>query len=185
MQESVVLRTARISQIGAILAAQGGTPLLKIFANDPPLTCDSADPSNLLCTIELPSNPLQSANGVASMIGSWIGIASQQGYAQSFRLYDATPTCHLQGFCSEPWQRSISYALNQNISNINGVYTCTGPGVSAAVGSGPSGTGSGIVDGGAVWSFLWPVAEMVFGTTNLAPGLSLPVQSFSISAANA
>lgn len=185
MQESVVLRTARISQVGAILTAPGGIPILKIFASDPPLTCDSDDPDNLLCTIDLPSLPLASSNGVATKIGDWLGVASQAGLAQCFRLYDSELTCHLQGFCSEPWQRSVNYALNQNVSNVNGVFTCTGAGVSASVGEGPSGTGSGIVDGGAVWSFLWPRAEMSFGTTNLSPGLNIPVQSFSIVAANA
>jgi hypothetical protein len=185
MQESLVLRTARVAQIGATLTAQGGIPLLRIFGADPSLNVAAADPANLLCTINLPANPLSASNGVASMIGSWVGVATNGGFAQSFRMYDSTPTCHVQGLCSEPWQRSTNYALGQNINNINGVYSCTGPGVSAAVGVGPSGTGSGIVDGGAVWSFLWPIAEMVFGTTSLSPGLSLPVQSFSISAANA
>jgi hypothetical protein len=185
MQESLVLRTARVAQIGAILTAQGGIPLLKIFGADPTLNVAAADPANLLCTISLPANPLSASNGVASMLGSWAGVASNGGFAQSFRLYDSTPTCHVQGFCSEPWQRSTNYALNQNINNINGVYTCISPGVSASVGSGPSGTGTNIADGSALWSFLWPVAEMVFGTTNLSPGLNLPVQSFSISAANA
>jgi hypothetical protein len=185
MQESVALRTLRISQINAILIAQGGLPLLKIFGADPPLNVAAADPANLLCTITLPASPLASANGVASMIGNWTGVASNAGFAQSFRFYDSIPTCHVQGFCSEPWQPSTSYVLNQNINNINGVYSCTTPGVSASIGVGPSGTGSGIVDGSAVWSFLWGAAEMVFGTTNISPGLSLPVQSFSISAANA
>jgi hypothetical protein len=185
MQESVALRTLRISQINVILTAQGGLPLLKIFGADPPLNVAAADPSPLLSTITLPASPLASANGVATMIGGWNGVASQSGIAQCFRLYDSTPTCHVQGFCSEPWQPSYPYALGQNVSNANGVYSCIGAGVSASVGTGPSGTGSGIVDGSAVWAFLWPVAEMVFGTTSLSPGLNLPVQAFSISAANA
>ena len=185
MQESLILRTLRISQINAVLTAQGGIPLLKMFAADPPLNVDGADPASLLCTINLPSNPLSSSNGVATMIPPWNGVASQGGYAQCFRLYDSTPTCHVQGFCSEPWQKSINYALGQNISNNNGVYNCVGSGVSAAVGAGPSGTGSAITDGSAIWSFLWPIAEMVLGTTNFSPGLNIPVQSFSISAANA
>lgn len=185
MQESVALRTLRISQINTILTAQGGLPLLKIFGADPPLNVAAADPANLLCTITLPPSPFASANGVASMIPPWFGTASQSGYAQCFRLYDSTPTCHVQGFCSEPWQPSVNYVLNQNVSNVNGVYSCISPGVSASVGLGPSGTGTSIIDGSVTWAFLWPIAEMVFGTTNLSPGLSLPVQSFSISAANA
>lgn len=185
MQESVALRTLQISQINAILTAQGGIPLLKIFGADPPLNVDAADPASLLCTITLPSNPLSSSNGVATMIPPWNGNASQGGLAQCFRLYDSTPTCHLQGYCSEPWGKSINYALGQNINNINGIYSCVGAGVSASVGVGPSGTGTSIADGGALWTYLYPIAEMVLGSTNLSPGLNLPVQSFSISAANA
>jgi hypothetical protein len=185
MQESVVLRTMRISQIGAILTAQGGLPLLKIFGADPPINCTAADPSSLLSNFILPAIPLAFANGVATMLGSWTSVVTNPGFAQSFRMYDSTPTCHLQGFCSEPWRASTTYVLNQNSSNINGVYSCTGAGVSASVGSGPSGTGVSIADGSAIWKFLWPTAEMIFSSTNLAPGLSLPVQSFSISAANA
>jgi|SRR6516162_3258818 hypothetical protein len=185
MQESLALRTARVTQIGAILTAQGGVPLMRIFGADPPINVAAADPANLLCTFNLPSNPLSAANGVASMIPPWTGVVANPGFAQCFRLYDATPTCHVQGYCSEPWRPSTPYVLNQNISNINGVYSCVGAGVSASVGVGPAGTGTGIPDGSALWAFLWSIAEMVFGSTNLAPGLSLPVQSFSISAANA
>jgi hypothetical protein len=187
MQESVILRTSRVAQIGAILAAQGGLPLLKIFGGTPqiPVNCAAPDPALLLCTITLPALPLGAANGVATMLGSWVGTASNNGFAQCYRLYDAVPTCHLQGFCSEPWAPSVSYSPGQNISNVNGIYDCTTGGVSASVGIGPGGTGSGIVDGSVVWNFVAPAAEMVFGTTNFAPGLSLPVQSFSITAANA
>lgn len=185
MQESVVLRTNRISQIGAIITAQGGQATLKIFAADPPLNCAAPDSGLLLCTINLPSTPLASANGVASMLGIWSGTVANSGLAQSFRMYDSIPVCHVQGFCSEAWIASSPYVLNQNISNVNGIYSCTTAGVSSAVGVGPGGTGTGIVDGSAVWSFLAPSAEMVLGSTNLAPGLVLPVQSFSIVAANA
>jgi hypothetical protein len=185
MQESIVLRTNRVSQIGAILTAQGGLPLLKVFAANPPLDCAAPDPGLLLCTMTLPTNPLASANGQATMLGTWSGVAANNGFAQCYRLYDSTPTCHVQGVCSEPWAPSLNYSLSQQISNANGVYDCASPGVSASVGVGPSGTGSGIVDGSVVWNFIAPAAEMVFASTNLAPGLSLPVQNFSITAANA
>lgn len=185
MQESVVLRTNRISQIGLILTAQGGLPLLKIFGADPPLNCAAADPALLLCNIVLPALPLSTANGVASMLGTWTGTVSNSGFAQSFRLYDATPTCHVQGFCSEAWFPSTPYSIGQNISNVNGIYSCSTGGVSAAVGVGPGGTGANIVDGSVVWTFLAPVSEMILGSTNLSPGLVLPVQSFAISAGNA
>lgn len=187
MQESIALRTLRISQIGTILMAQGGFPLLKIFGGSPqiPLNCSAADPNLLLSTITLPATPLGSANGVTTMIPPWTGTVAQAGYAQCYRLYDSTPTCHLQGYCSELWQPSTTYSIGQNVANANGVYDCTAGGVSASGGIGPSGIGSGIVDGSVTWAFLWPTPEMVFSSTNLAPGLVLPVQSFSVTAANA
>lgn len=185
MQESIVLRTNRISQVGAILTAQGGQATLKIFAADPPLNTAAPDPGLLLCTINLPSTPLSAANGVASMLGVWSGIVSNPGFAQCYRLYDALGVCHVQGFCSEAWAPSTPYSFMQNASDANGVYSCAIGGVSASVGTGPGGTGAGILDGSVLWNFLAPAAEMILGSTNLAPGLVLPVQSFSITAANA
>lgn len=158
---------------------------MKIFGGPLPANCAASDPALTLCTITLPASPLGAANGVASMIGSWQGTVINNGFAQCYRLYDAVPTCHVQGYVSEAWAPSTSYSIGQNVSNANGVYNCTTSGVSASVGTGPAGNGTGIIDGSAVWSFLAPAAEMVLGSTNLAPGLSLPVQSFSITAANA
>src|SRR3974390_3879673 len=103
MQESVALRTNRMIAINAILTAQGGLPLLKIFGPDPPLNCAAADPALLLCTITLPASPLGAANGQANMIPPWSGVVANSGFAQCFRLYDATPTCHMQGYISELW----------------------------------------------------------------------------------
>jgi hypothetical protein len=100
-------------------------------------------------------------------------------------MYEALGTCHVQGYCSEIWQPSTTYSASQNVSNVNGIYDCIGGGVSASVGTGPGGAGTGIVDGSALWSFLATPAEMILLTTNLASGLALPVQSFSITAANA
>ena len=187
MQESVYLRTLRVMQIGVALTAPGGFPLLKLFGGTPamPTNCAAGDPSLLLCQVTLPAIPLAFANGVATMLGNWSGIAINTGFVQSFRLYDSLLGCHVQGYASELWQPSTTYQQGQNVSNANGIYDCFTGGVSASIGQGPSGTGTGIVDGSAVWNYVAPAAEMILGSTNISSGLSLPVQSFSISAANA
>lgn len=185
MQESLILRTNRIAQINTILTAQGGLPLLKIFGAPLPVNCAAGDPGNLLCTITLPASPLGTANGQTTMIGQWSGTVSAGGLGKCFRMYDAIPTCHVQGYISEAWAPLTSYALGQQVSNINGVFVCTNSGLSNSVGNGPSGIGSGIIDGSVVWSFLASQGEMILGSTVLNPGISLPVQSFSIIAGNA
>ncbi len=177
MQESVTLRTNRVSQIGAILTANGGQATLQIFSGTLPANCAAPDPSGLMCTINLPATPLGASNGTATMLGSWSGVVTNSGLANTYRLYDAIPTCHVQGYISEPWAPSRTYTSGQNISNVNGVYDCASGGVSASSGVGPSGTGTGILDGGVLWNFIAPAAEMVLATTNLNPGTVLPVKA--------
>lgn len=51
------------------------------------------------------------------------------------------------------WQPSHTYAVGTQVVNGGNFYTCTTAGTSAASG-GPTGTGTGISDGTAVWSYL-------------------------------
>lgn len=186
MQESVLLRTSRIAQIRLTLNSQGGQTLLKIWNAALPVNCGAADPgAGLIGTINLPSIPFSEANGVATMSGTWQTVASGTGLARFYRMYDSTGVCHIQGYCSEVWGVSTTYQLNQQVSNVNGLYINTQAGVSASVGVGPSGTGVGIVDGSCQWSFLAPAAEIVLGSTVVGAGLSLTVQGFTVTAANA
>jgi len=52
-----------------------------------------------------------------------------------------------------PWVGSTAYSLGQKIVNGGNAYYCTSTGTSAASG-GPSGTGTGIVDGTCVWKYI-------------------------------
>ena len=75
----------------------GGSALLKIFSGAEPANPAAADPSGLLCTITLPATFLTSSGGVASISGTWSASASGTGTAATFRIYDGSAVCHIQG----------------------------------------------------------------------------------------
>jgi hypothetical protein len=53
-----------------------------------------------------------------------------------------------------PWTVSTAWQLNETCLNNGKYYNCTTAGTSAASGTGPTGTGSGISDGTAVWEYI-------------------------------
>lgn len=93
-QLGTALRNNRISQIQSTV---GGSAILKIFSGAEPANPAAADPTGLLVTMTLPATFLTSSGGVATMAGSWIGTASASGTALSFRVYDGSAVCHIQG----------------------------------------------------------------------------------------
>jgi hypothetical protein len=58
------------------------------------------------------------------------------------------------GWAGKPWTTSTAWLLNQICTNGGNLYKCTTVGTSAASGSGPSGVGSAIADGTAVWNYV-------------------------------
>jgi hypothetical protein len=93
-QYGTTLRNNQVSQIQATIGASG---TLKIFSGAEPANCAAADPTGLLATIALPATFLTSAGGVTTIAGTWSVAASGNGTAQSFRMYDGSATCHVQG----------------------------------------------------------------------------------------
>jgi hypothetical protein len=93
-QYSVTLRTNQVGQIQTTISTSG---TLKIFSGAEPANCAAADPSGLLATITLPASFLTSASGATTIAGSWTVAASGTGTAASFRMYDGSATCHVQG----------------------------------------------------------------------------------------
>lgn len=93
-QYGATLRNNQVSQIQATVGASGA---LKIFSGAEPANCAAADPTGLLATITLPAAFLTSAGGVTTIAGSWSAAASATGTAQSFRMYDGSSVCHVQG----------------------------------------------------------------------------------------
>lgn len=93
-QYGLVLRTARLT---AIITAIGSSGVCKIFSGAEPANNAAADPSGLLATITLPSTPLTALAGVTALSGTWSVAASATGTAASYRIYDGSAVCHLQG----------------------------------------------------------------------------------------
>ena len=93
-QYGATLRNNQVSQIQAAIGASGR---LKIFSGAEPANCAAGDPSGLLATIVLPATFLNASGGVASIAGTWSAAASGAGTAQSFRMYDGSGICHVQG----------------------------------------------------------------------------------------
>ena len=93
-QYGVTLRNNQVSQIQATIGASG---TLKIFSGAEPANCAAADPTGLLATIALPAAFLTSSGGVTTIAGTWSVAASATGTAQSFRMYDGSSVCHVQG----------------------------------------------------------------------------------------
>jgi hypothetical protein len=93
-QYGATLRTNQVAQIQTTVGAAG---ILRIFSGAEPANCAAADPTGLLCTINLPATFLTSAGGVTTIAGSWTASASATGTAASYRMYDSGATCHVQG----------------------------------------------------------------------------------------
>lgn len=96
-QYGVTLRNNQVSQIQSTVGASG---VLKIFSGVEPANCAAADPSGLLVTITLPATFLTSSGGVTTIAGTWSASASGTGTAQTFRIYDGSAVCHVQGNCT-------------------------------------------------------------------------------------
>jgi hypothetical protein len=92
--------TLRNNQVAQLQTTVGASGTLKIFSGAEPANCAASDPTGLLCTITLPATFLTSSAGVTTIAGSWSANASAAGTAASFRIYDSTPTCHIQGNCT-------------------------------------------------------------------------------------
>jgi hypothetical protein len=89
--------TLRTNQVGQIQTTIGTSGTLKIFSGAEPANCAAADPAGLLATITLPASFLTSSGGVTTIAGSWTVAASATGTAASFRMYDGSANCHVQG----------------------------------------------------------------------------------------
>jgi hypothetical protein len=92
----------------------------------------------------VPSGIIAQAFGVTGVLAvTYIGISTST---------IATPTI---------WNSSSVYAIGNVVVNAGRVYRCTSGGTSSAVvGSGPSATGTGIIDGTVTWAHLGETIPM-------------------------
>lgn len=109
--------TLRNNKVGQIQTTVGGSGVLKIFSGAEPVNCAAADPSGPLCTITLPATFLTSSGGVTTLAGTWSASASATGTAASFRIYDGSAVCHVQGnVTSDLVLNNTSIASGQTVS---------------------------------------------------------------------
>ena len=94
-QEGVAIRNAQLSAKATAIGASG---TLKIFTGAEPANCAAADPAGLLCTIALPASPFAAPSaGSMAKASVWSVAAAATGTAASFRIYDGSAVCHMQG----------------------------------------------------------------------------------------
>jgi len=182
MQFSVAVNNARLDAIETTI---GTAPTMNIFgAAAMPTNCATADAGTILSAITLPSDWLAAASaGAKAKAGTWEDAsADATGLARYYRI-NAGATCHIQGLCSQAWQASTPYVLNQQVNNGGKVYICTTAGTSAGSG-GPTGTGSGITDGTAVWNYVG-AADLVLQNVSIAAGQSVTIDTFTLTDGNA
>lgn len=182
MQFSVAARNALLD---AIETATGTSPHLRFHTGAMPANCAAARTGTTLVDMTLPSDWMSNASGgVKSLTGTWQVAASAAGLGGYYSILDSSATnCHEQGLVSQPWAATTVYALNQQVHNGGNVYKATTGGTSAGSG-GPTGTGTGITDGSAVWSYLGGL-DMALDNSNLASGQSVTITSKTLTAPNA
>lgn len=175
------------AMLDAAETAIGASAVLKFFGGAAmPANVGAADAGTVLATFALPADWMAAAASRSkSKSGTWQDAAADAtNLARFYRIYASNgTTCHFQGLVSQAWQASTAYVLNQQVNNGGNVYICTTAGTSASSG-GPSGTGSGITDGTAVWSYVG-VAEMVLDNVSLATGQPVTVNTYTWTAAAA
>jgi hypothetical protein len=93
LQFSTTDRTAFAAQL--VTAAAGGT--LKFFSGAEPANVAAADPSGPLGSGTLPTPALSASGGVATKAGTWTLTGSAGGNIASFRIYDSSAACRMQG----------------------------------------------------------------------------------------
>jgi len=137
-------------------AAAGGVPAVRTFGPDASVNLN-LQPQGVAGIVNVVANGLQVNHTLA-------GIAPVNGFING-TLFN-TPTdsvvqagttgtnwVSIQGNVGAlPWQASTAVTVGLTRNNGGNIYTCTTAGTTAASG-GPAGTGTGIADGTAVWSY--------------------------------
>lgn len=150
----------------------GASPLLRIRTGAQPANTAATRTGTVLVSMTLPSDFMGAAsNGTASKSGTWEdSSADASGDPGHFEIMDnAGTTCHAQGPCAAPWTATRNYTVGAAVTNDGGkVYRCTTGGVAASSG-GPTGTGTSIADGAAVWQYIGADIASIGGMTVNGP----------------
>lgn len=185
MQFSVGVRNAMLDSIETTIST---APVLRLRTGPAPANCAAARTGTVLAAATLPSDWLGAASsGVKSLSGTWEDTATDaDGRAAHFEIMDSTlTTCHVQGIVAMAWAASEAYSLGDYVTNDSGkLYVCSSAGTSAGSG-GPTGTSTGITDGGAEWDYVQAATDMAINNAEIAVSQNFSVTAFAITAGNA
>lgn len=179
--------SVRNAQADAWETALGTTPAIRLFAGTPPADETAALSSNtLLAAATADWSP--ASGGAKSLTATATDTAANAtGLATFYRIYgtptnaDTGGTSLEQGLVAMGWTASTPVVVGQQVANPgtvgSGVYRCTTAGTTAASG-GPSGTGSGISDGTAVWQYVG-TCDMIIDNVSIATGQQVQIPTFT------
>lgn len=175
----------RNAMLDAIEAAIGTDPDMEWFDGTMPANCAAADAGTKIGKADLPSDWMAAASGgTKAKSGTWTeNAADAAGAIKYARVKSSGGACKMQFLCSDAWVPSKAYLAGRHVHNGGNVYRCTTGGTSASSG-GPSGTGTGITDGGAVWEFVQAGTDMTLVSCDIGIGQEITVSSFTLTAGN-
>lgn len=184
LKYAVLLKNA---QQDAITAQVGASGFLDIYAGSQPASPDVAISSQtLLATLALNATFAPAAAGgivTLNSITNGVGLAAAGGgtNATFFRMRTSGNVAKIDGSVGPSftgaWTISTAYTIGQRFTANNNVYQCATSGTSAGTGTGPTGTGSGITDGSAVWNYIGGVGDLSLNNVNIATSQVVSVTS--------
>lgn len=152
------LANAQRTRAADAVLARLNSGFLRIYSGARPATADTALSGNtLLSTLSFGATAFPaSSSGVANANAITADTnAAATGRPTFARLVESNANSNavvMDFWCAFSWIASTAYAVGDRVVNGGNQYRCTTAGTSAASG-GPSGTGTGIADGSAVWAF--------------------------------
>ena len=169
-------------------ALNGGT--LNLYTGTPPANVAAAlgTGNTLIGTADIASTALSgsittSGNNLVGTLAftSSTFTTAAAGTVTFARALNTTPAGVIDLGASSPWLPSTSVVVDQMATNGGNLYICTTAGTTAASG-GPTGTGTSITDGTAVWSYVQPGASTVtMNNVAVTANLSTTIQSATLS----
>lgn len=185
MNLSVTAGTNALTALFTLL--NGGT--LNLYTGAPPATVGTALSGNtLIGTVDFAATALSGSITASgnNVVGALAFAASTfttvaAGTITFGRALTSAAAATQDLGASSVWLASTAVVLNQMASNGGNLYICTTAGTTAASG-GPTGTGSGITDGTAVWAYVQPgTASITLNNVAVTNNLTVTIGSSTIS----
>lgn len=185
----MIIETSVVNAMMAAIEATIGTSAkFQVWAGAVPAHITDAPAGTMIVEMDLPSDYLTAPDeGVIVKNGNWTGTAEASAVATFGRLCTSAGSARIQftiSYAAVAWSTEDDVALNERRKANGGVYVCSQAGTTAAVGDGPTGTGTGIADGTAEWDWVSAVGEATLDNTNIAETQVVTVTSISFTGPN-